>query len=80
MVRVTVTHKKVSPVLPLIVVAGSGPNLLGRGWLQELALHGIFRAHTHTRLRERNPHSHGHSLIQSQVKHSSMVQPVAAPQ
>lgn len=38
MVRVTVTHKKVSPVLPLIVVAGSGPHLLGRSWLQELAL------------------------------------------
>lgn len=38
MVRVTVTHKKVSPVLPWIVVAGSGPNLLGRSWLQEVAL------------------------------------------
>lgn len=36
--RVTVTHKKVSPVLPWIVVAGSGPNLLGRSWLQEVAL------------------------------------------
>lgn len=38
MVHVTRTHENVSRVLPLIVVAGSGPNLLGRSWLQELVM------------------------------------------
>ncbi|XP_061584204.1 LOW QUALITY PROTEIN: uncharacterized protein K02A2.6-like [Cololabis saira] len=38
MARVTVTHQNVSRELPVIVVAGSGPNLLGRSWLQALAM------------------------------------------
>lgn len=38
MVHVTVTHENGSPVLPLIVLAGSRPNLLGMSWLKELAM------------------------------------------
>lgn len=48
MAQVTVGHKGVSKMLPVIVVAGSGPNLLGRSWLKELGLevHTIHQVET----------------------------------
>lgn len=49
LVHVTVKHQNVSCVLPLIIVAGAGPNLLGRSWLQELAMevHTIHKVEHH---------------------------------
>ncbi|KAI4895675.1 hypothetical protein NFI96_020671 [Prochilodus magdalenae] len=37
-IQVTVEYEGATKILPLIVVEGDGPNLLGRAWLKELAL------------------------------------------
>lgn len=39
--NVTVTHKDRVMQLPLVVVAGSGPNLLGRAWLKNLEMNCV---------------------------------------
>ncbi len=36
--QVTVEYQEQKKTLPVVVVAGNGPNLLGRGWLAELKL------------------------------------------
>lgn len=48
-VHVTVNHQNVSRVLPLIIVAGPGPNLLGQSWLQELSMevHPVHKVEHH---------------------------------
>nr|XP_023660672.1 uncharacterized protein K02A2.6-like [Paramormyrops kingsleyae] len=38
---VTVTYQDKVKQLPVVVVAGTGPNLLGRGWLKQLELHNV---------------------------------------
>lgn len=42
MAKVTVTYKDKIKQLPLVVVAGSGPNLLGRGWLKGLEMNCVY--------------------------------------
>ena len=37
-VKVTVKHKETLTQLPVVVVSGTGPHLLGRGWIKELQL------------------------------------------
>ncbi|XP_043917844.1 uncharacterized protein K02A2.6-like [Protopterus annectens] len=44
MAKVTVIHKDQVKQLPVMVVAGNGPNLLGRAWLKELEM-GCLRLH-----------------------------------
>ncbi|XP_043935248.1 uncharacterized protein K02A2.6-like [Protopterus annectens] len=44
MAKVTVTHKDQVKQLPVMVVAGNGPNLLGRAWLKELEM-GCLQLH-----------------------------------
>ncbi|XP_043916150.1 LOW QUALITY PROTEIN: uncharacterized protein K02A2.6-like [Protopterus annectens] len=44
MAKVTVTHKDKVKQLPVMVVAGSGPNLLGQAWLKELEM-GCLQLH-----------------------------------
>lgn len=38
MAQVKVEHKNKEKNLSVVVVGGEGPNLLGRSWLQELAM------------------------------------------
>ena len=44
-VNVSLSHMKSSCRLPLVVVGGTGPSLLGRNWLQYARLdwHSLFR-------------------------------------
>lgn len=65
MVRVTVTHRNVSKMLPVIVVAGSGPNLLGRSWLQDLAM----EVHTVHQVEATN---NNNGLVQVLMKHEAV--------
>lgn len=38
MAQVKVQHENKEKNLPVVVVGGEGPNLLGQSWLQELAM------------------------------------------
>ena len=58
--NVTVQYEAQSFILPLIVVQGDGPSLLGRNWLEVILLnwnhiHSIFQPHTIDTLIERFP-------------------------
>ena len=40
--EVTIKYKDQAKQLPVVVVAGTGPNLLGRGWIKELGMNCVF--------------------------------------
>lgn len=42
MASVTVTYKEKVKQLPVVVIAGSGPNLLGRAWLRDLEMNCVY--------------------------------------